>query len=992
MRKKLPFHGITACTPVKRFVCVLALGLLFSLMNFNAAAQIQLLKDVNTREDIGHSEYSYPVFTKAGSYFYYISNMELWRSDGTLPGTYRLRAFKSIQNLAVVGTTLYFAADAGTTGLELWKSNGTAAGTVLVKDIYPGSTGSVPSRFAEMGGAIYFTARNATNGQELWKTNGTSAGTLLVKDIISGAGSSNPGYLVKLNSTTLLFVANNGQIGYELWKTNGTAAGTVVVKDINPGTRISSLPQYLTNVNGIVYFGAIDATAGRELWRSDGTNAGTYRVKDIRAGSTGSNVENLINLNGALIFTADDGVHGDELWKSNGTAAGTILVEDLNPGAAGSNNTYGGVDDPPQMGNFKIINGLLYFTAAISTTNYIYRSDGTAAGTFIITEVPWSDFGGSLYPFPLFTYMNGYVYFFNYVYAEWYGDYVFTLFKMPYNGTSPTPVKDFAGNNALAMISHNNNLFMVARLYGDRGYMIVKSDGTAAGTAEFIDNSKGTLGSNPEGMFNHIGYVWFRANTRGYYPGEQEVWRTDGTTQGTIKLGSTDDDFPWVAAGAYVYFVSYEPGSQVWQLWRTGGTTTSTILIRQGTYDPLVPYYATMPVQMVNVSGRLYFATANGELWRSDGTAAGTRMLKQFTRIKNLYGAGGRAIVVAVEGSSTWLYRADATGAYPIEVLRTSAAEQTANAYPSAMLGTVLFFVTQDDTHGNEIWRTDGTAAGTYMVQDMSTSDVQNQGIEYSVFRFILHNNQLFTTAIDNERDTYLWRFNGSQFEKINKEISDYEVVSHNGLIYIWGRDTRDWNGSVLEVTDGTLEGFRLLVEYTPQVNAEQIDYGIVGDIIYFTNQYADNFWRTDGTPCGTFMVNAGTRRTYTMQGLGTSLIFSAETASSGVEPYIYRNINSYVTENCGATLAMRAPAEEQSILTAYPNPYTQEFTIRFNGAENDEADIAVYSATGLPVEMIKGLQANKDHDHIGAAWPKGMYIVKISYGGEVHNYTIIKK
>ena len=146
---------------------------------------------------------------------------------------------------------------------ELWKSDGTAAGTVLVKDISPGSAGSIPNNLTNVNGTLFFAADDGTNGTELWKSDGTAAGTVLVKDIRpSCSGSSYPGYLTNVNGT-LFFAADDGTHGRELWKSDGTAAGTVLVKDINPGIGTDSYPTDLTNVNGTLFFTADDgAPAG----------------------------------------------------------------------------------------------------------------------------------------------------------------------------------------------------------------------------------------------------------------------------------------------------------------------------------------------------------------------------------------------------------------------------------------------------------------------------------------------------------------------------------------------------------------------------------------------------------------------------------------------------------------------------------------------------------------------------------------------------------
>ena len=61
--------------------------------------------------------------------------------------------------VGVVGQTLFFSAVDGASGRELWKSDGTEAGTVLVKDINPGSAGSIGPRRAIWGGGRHAVLR-----------------------------------------------------------------------------------------------------------------------------------------------------------------------------------------------------------------------------------------------------------------------------------------------------------------------------------------------------------------------------------------------------------------------------------------------------------------------------------------------------------------------------------------------------------------------------------------------------------------------------------------------------------------------------------------------------------------------------------------------------------------------------------------------------------------------------------------------------------------
>ncbi len=235
------------------------------------------------------------------------------------------------------GIVAYFTGTVDATGTELWRSDGTAEGTALVRDIFPGPNVGFSGRsgIAHMtaaGGALYFQARDAAaTGIELWKSDGTATGTQLVKEINPGSAGSLSSDFVELNGV-LLFEANDGSTGNELWRTDGTQAGTSLLKDIRPGPNGSS-PWGWIVVDGVVYFSAIDGIAGFELWRSDGTEVGTWLVKDIKPSGSGGGVTFLLatDVDGVLYFPADDGARGRKLWQSDGTAGGTECAGTAGP-------------------------------------------------------------------------------------------------------------------------------------------------------------------------------------------------------------------------------------------------------------------------------------------------------------------------------------------------------------------------------------------------------------------------------------------------------------------------------------------------------------------------------------------------------------------------------------------------------------------------------------------------------------------------------------
>src|SRR5262249_42694337 len=136
-------------------------------------------------------------------------------------------------------------------------------------------------------------------------------------------------------SGTLFFLTHNSADRSILWKSDGTTAGTVPIRQF-----FTDFQRNLVNVNGTLFFRASDGVHGYELWKSDGTIPGTVMVKDIVQGNNrfaySEYPYGLTNINGTLYFRENDGFDGAELWRSDGTAVGTFMVKDIREGAGGS--------------------------------------------------------------------------------------------------------------------------------------------------------------------------------------------------------------------------------------------------------------------------------------------------------------------------------------------------------------------------------------------------------------------------------------------------------------------------------------------------------------------------------------------------------------------------------------------------------------------------------------------------------------------------------
>lgn len=150
---------------------------------------------------------------------------ELWISDSSLTagGTIRLKDINAgitgsnPDFLTTTGSRIFFKACETATDCELWMTDGTSPGTVRVRDINPGAgVGSNPANLTALGSILYFTATDGTNGVELWRSDGTESGTYMVADINAGAASSSPANLRVLNGA-LVFSATTVANGTELF-------------------------------------------------------------------------------------------------------------------------------------------------------------------------------------------------------------------------------------------------------------------------------------------------------------------------------------------------------------------------------------------------------------------------------------------------------------------------------------------------------------------------------------------------------------------------------------------------------------------------------------------------------------------------------------------------------------------------------------------------------------------------------------------------------
>lgn len=786
---------------------------------------------------------------------------ELWRTDGTPGGTQLVAdispgtASTSLGEFVLFEGAAYFWADDGVHGRELWATDGTAAGTRLVAEIRPGAAGSLATDFTVAGNWLFFVADDGVHGRELWRSDGTAAGTALVFDINDGEATAFP-YQLATWGDEVAFVADDGVHGHELWRSDGTAEGTRMVADIQAGGASAETTE-LVVLTGSVYLTANDGVHGREVWRSDGTEEGTTLVADIRPGSDGSEPRGYAVLNDVLYFGADDGLHGTELWRIGSGGAAPTLVVDLLPGPTSSFQRPLGwcfncfSDDV----SLTVFDGAMHFAANDgSTGRELWRSDGSEEGTQLVADVEEGD---------------------------------------------------ASSNPALLTLAGDRLFFHACGTV--HGCEIWQSDGTPEGTWLTHDILPGGEGSLPNiSEFFVEGPIYLeiaaldnealfaatdhQSRVRGW-----DLWRSDGTAEGTALVAATNDrlagsdPYGMTLVGEHVYFMA-DDGVHGRELWRTDGSEAGAHLVKDLTEGAEDTYLG----DLVDLDGILYFTWDDGSLWRSDGTDPGTHVVVDVPvdSIREVTAMDGALFFVGsseADGTTLWTSDGTAEGTRQVRQLQSDWWSIRLSAWDGH-----VYFVDAHADHGEELWRTDGTEDGTQLVADIrpgpagsSPSDVHVAG------------DRLYFVADDGTHGRELWRSDGTDDgSNLVEDLAAGGESSDPGWLTPFGNELffrASGADGGLWLTDGTAEGTRHVIDIRDpgdDSDSGPFPVGVAAGHLFFRASdgvHPNELWRSDGTAEGTTKVRTAYEGTWptqrgTFQATDDHFFFTASDTTHGEE------------------------------------------------------------------------------------------------------------
>ncbi|NPC84299.1 HYR domain-containing protein, partial [Pyxidicoccus fallax] len=409
-----------------------------------------------------------------------------------------------------------------------------------------------PRPGVELDGKLYFVAEpNAYAGDILFRSDGTSAGTVAVGGTTS---LRQPTHLTRLGGRLLVAASDNDTGARALWSVDPSAEAPRVLAPVRLWTDDPERP--IVTAGTEAWFIYPEDAEGESLWKTDGTPEGTRRVRGLRSIRWRPRLP--VVLGTRLYFAAASSAwSGEELWTSDGTDAGTRKLVAL--------------DAPEAFVSFYdmvTMNGRLYFWASTDALGIqLWTSDGTAAGTRALGPVP-SESGTELRQRNT-AIVNGTLFF-----PVHPAGRAPELWKS--DGGAPVRVRTFGTSARVGPPIHltaaGDTLLFVAD-DGTHGYQPWRSDGTAEGTG-MLKNLRpdGGPAAGSPGDFFPLGTdgTFVFAASDGL--SGQELWRTDGTAAGTVRVadiapGVASSSPLWmVPAGEHLFFPAWSAGSGT-ELW-----------------------------------------------------------------------------------------------------------------------------------------------------------------------------------------------------------------------------------------------------------------------------------------------------------------------------------------------------------------------------------------------------------------------------------------
>lgn len=259
-----------------------------------------------------------------------------------------------------------------------------------------------------------------------------------------------------------------------------------------------------------------------------------------------------------------------------------------------------------------------------------------------------------------------------------------------------------------------------------------------------------------------------------------QLWVTDGTTAGTSKLKDLNFEFSVetsAAVGNNIFFYHHN------ELWAYNIITGSLELLK--TFQ-----YSSGDVKMYTMNNTVFLAANDGvhgkEIWKSDGTVAGTSLLKDI--VPNTPGSIDGDFKALIFKNKLYFVANLGTGTAGYELYSTDGTEAgtvsiKSVGYPKlegAAADNYFVFTGFDAANGYEPWISDGTAAGTHLLKNLMPGATSSMAMK----KFVKYNNKIFfesgANGINLAYGNYIWETDGTEAGTVLFNTHDGALIYGN--------------------------------------------------------------------------------------------------------------------------------------------------------------------------------------------------------------------
>ncbi|TKB78981.1 MAG: hypothetical protein E8D42_06100 [Nitrospira sp.] len=339
-----------------------------------------------------------------------------------------------------------------------------------------------------------------------------------------------------------------------------------------------------------------------------------------------------------------------------------------------------------------------------------------------------------------------------------------------------------------------------------------------------------------------------------------------------IRTGAGSNPNDFVNVNGLLYFTA-DNGVNGRELWKSDGTAAGTVLVK----DIVAGFSGSNPQYLTNVNGTLFFlaeTAANGrELWKSDGTAGGTILVKDINpgsasgfpnsswhtgSLTNVNGTLFFTVDNGVNGIELWKSNGTAAGTVLVKDIYLGLSSSSPNLLTS-FKGMLFFTAFNTATDKYDLWKSDGTATGTQVVRSFYSLSSQDASLT-------VVNQTLFFVVDDGVNRTELWKTDGTAVGTVlvkdiavgsSRHSYPQYLTNVNGTLFFTADN--DVNGRELWKSDGTTAGTVLVKDITPGTGSTPFsDLTGVGNQLFFRNNSTFELWKSNGTATGTVALAPG--------------------------------------------------------------------------------------------------------------------------------------